>query len=106
MKTIRYDKLVRDYIPDIISAAGKTCVVEVLSDEEYLRRVDQKLDEELAEYHADQSVEELADRLEVVYAAAEARGCSREELERIRADKAAKRGAFAKKLLLREVTEP
>ena len=85
MKTIRYDKLVRDYIPDIISAAGKTCVVEVLSDEAYLRRVDQKLDEELAEYHADQSVEEL---------------------ERIRADKAAKRGAFAQKLLLREVTEP
>lgn len=106
MKTIQYDKLVRDYIPDIISAAGKSYRVEVLDEEEYLRRVDQKLDEELAEYHADQSVEELADLLEVVYAAAEARGCSREKLERIRADKAAKRGAFARRLLLWEVTEP
>lgn len=101
-----YNKLVRDKIPEIIEQGGKRCRVEVLSDEDYLRMVDAKLDEELAEYHSDQNIEELADLLEVICAAAAARGYSREELERIRADKAEKRGAFEKKLLLIDVEEP
>lgn len=105
MSVITYNKLVRDKIPEIIEADGKTCTVEILSDEDYLKMVDTKLDEELAEYHKDQDVEELADLLEVIFAAAQARGCSLEELERIRLEKAEKRGAFQKKLLLKEVVE-
>lgn len=66
MDTIKYSKLVRDRIPEIIKASGKTCVIEFLSDDEYLRMIDAKLDEELAEYHKDQNVEELADLLEVI----------------------------------------
>ena len=97
-----YNKLVRDRIPDIIEAQGKTCVVEILSDEEYLRMVDAKLDEELAEYHTDQNIEELADLLEVIFAAAAARGYTREQLEAVRAQKAEERGGFEKKLLLKE----
>lgn len=100
-----YNKLVRDRIPDIIEAQGKTCVVEILSDEEYLRMVDAKLDEELAEYHTDQNIEELADLLEVIFAAAAARGYTREQLEAVRAQKAEERGGFEKKLLLKEVFE-
>ena len=50
MGTIKYNKLVRDRIPDIIEESGKACVTEILSGEEYLRMVDAKLDEELAEY--------------------------------------------------------
>ena len=34
-------KLVRDRIPEIIEADGKTCVYETLSDEEYIRLLDQ-----------------------------------------------------------------
>lgn len=105
MKTITYNKLVRDRIPEIIEASDKTCVTEVLSDEEYLKMIDAKLDEELAEYHKDQNIEELADLLEVIRAAAIARGCSVEELEKIRAEKAVKRGGFEKKILLKEVIE-
>ena len=100
-----YNKLVRDRIPEIIEQGGNRCRVEVLSDEDYLRMVDAKLDEELAEYHADGNVEELADLLEVIYAAAAARGHSREELERIRAKKAEKRGGFEKKIMLIDVEE-
>lgn len=99
----RYYKLVRDRIPEIIEASGKTCTVEVLSDEDYLKMVDAKLDEELAEYHEDQNIEELADLLEVIRAAAIARGYTVEELEQVRAEKALKRGSFEKKLLLKEV---
>ena len=98
-----YNKLVRDRIPEIIEASGKTCVTEILSDEDYLRMVDAKLDEELAEYHKDQNIEELADLMEVIYAAAIARGYTLEELEQVRAEKAAKRGGFAKKILLKKV---
>ena len=102
---MKYNKLVRDRIPEIIEASGKSCVTEILSDKAYLRLVDAKLDEELAEYHSDQNIEELADLLEVIYAAAMARGYTLEQLEAVRAEKAAKRGAFAKKILLKEVIE-
>ena len=67
--------------------------------------MDAKLDEELAEYHSDQNIEELADLLEVIYAAAMARGYTLEQLESVRAAKAEKRGAFANKILLKEVIE-
>ena len=103
--TRKYNKLVRDRIPEIIEASGKYCVTEILSDEEYLRMVDAKLDEELAEYHRDQNIEELADLMEVIRACAVARGYTIEELERVRAEKAAERGGFAKKILLEEVIE-
>ena len=98
-----YNKLVRDKIPEIIEADGKCCKTEILSDEEYIKMIDAKLDEELAEYHEDQNIEELADLMEVIYAAAEARGYSVEELEAVRLDKVEKRGAFKEKILLREV---
>lgn len=104
MSVITYNKLVRDRIPEIIEASGKNCIVETLSEERYLEMLDAKLDEELAEYHKDQNIEELADLMEVLLAAAKARGYSREELEAVRLEKADKRGGFEKKILLKEVS--
>ena len=63
------------------------------------------MDEELAEYQADKSLEELADLLEVVYAIVVARGYSVEELESVRKEKAEKRGGFEKRLRLKGVIE-
>ena len=103
--TKTYQKLVRDYIPEIIEASGAVCKTEILSDEKYLEMIDAKLDEELAEYHKDQNIEELADLLEVIHAATLARGYTLEELEDARARKAEKRGGFTKKILLIEVEE-
>lgn len=100
-----YNKLVRDRIPEVIESSGKSCTTEILSAEDYLRMIDAKLDEELTEYHKDQNIEELADLLEVIRAAAIARGYTIEELERVRAEKATKRGGFEKKILLVEVQE-
>lgn len=105
MGVIVYNKLVRDRIPEIIENDGKTCRIEILTDEDYIKKVDEKLDEELAEYHKDQNIEELADLMEVIYAAAIARGYSVEELEAVRQKKVQKRGAFEKKMLLKEVIE-
>ena len=100
-----YNKLVRDRIPEIIESSGKSCTTEILSAEDYLRMIAAKLDEELAEYHKDQNIEELADLLEVIRAAAIARGYTLEELERVRAEKAAVRGGFEKRIFLLEVQE-
>ena len=47
---MQYHKLVRDRIPEIIEADGKTCTWETLSEEAYLQLLDKKLNEELAEY--------------------------------------------------------
>lgn len=105
MKTIVYNKLVRDKIPEIIENDGKTCTCSILSDEEYLKKLDEKLGEELAEYQESKSMEELADLLEVMRAVAAARGSSIEEVEKIRQEKARKRGEFEKKILLEKVVE-
>jgi predicted house-cleaning noncanonical NTP pyrophosphatase (MazG superfamily) len=43
--------------------------------------------------------------LEVIRACTIARGYSTDELENVRADKAAKRGGFEQKILLKEVIE-
>ena len=105
MRTIIYNKLVRDKIPEIIEKDGKTCTCSILSDEEYLKKLDEKLGEELAEYQESKSMEELADLMEVMRAVAAARGSSMEEVEKIRQEKARKRGGFEKKILLEKVVE-
>ena len=105
VKEIVYNKLVRDKIPEIIEADGKTCETEILSDAEYIEMIDAKLDEELTEYHKDQNLEELADLLEVIHAAAIARGYSVKELEELRTKKAEKRGGFKDRIFLKRVIE-
>jgi len=47
MSVIKYNKLVRDRIPAIIVASGKTCKITVLNDDKYLRMLDAMLDEEI-----------------------------------------------------------
>lgn len=105
MSVKRYHKLVRDRIPEIIEQSGKTCITSILSADEYLTMLDEKLSEELAEYQQDKSMEELADLLEVMMAVAKARGSSFEKVEAIRRQKAEKRGGFEKRILLTEVHE-
>ncbi len=100
-----YNKLVRDHIPELIEADGKICTTEILSDDRYLRMLDAKLTEELAEYQESKSLEELADLLEVMGAVVRAKGWTWEYLEQVRKEKAARRGGFEKKILLKEVRE-
>lgn len=56
MEKIVYNKLVRDKIPEIIEKDQKSCLTEILPDEEYMKMIDAKLDEELEEYHKDQNI--------------------------------------------------
>lgn len=112
MKKIKYDKLIRDKIPEIIEKSGKTCVVEVMDDETYMDKLSAKLKEELAEVETElknnndeAAIKELADLQEVILAIVDAIGVDRESFERIRKSKVVSNGAFEKKLLLKEVIE-
>ena len=91
-------KLVRDKIPEIIKNDGKTPIIEILSNEAYLKELDKKLNEAVAEQQADQSIEEMADVLEVLFAICEGRGHTVEELLQVRESKREKRGGFRDKI--------
>lgn len=91
-------KLVRDKIPDLIEQDGKKPITRILSQEEYIEELDRKLNEEVAEYQSDKSIEEMADVFEVLYAICEVRGYTLDELNDIRMEKVKKRGAFRNKI--------
>jgi predicted house-cleaning noncanonical NTP pyrophosphatase (MazG superfamily) len=67
---VKYNKLVRDKIPDIIMRRGDKPVTQILDAGAYRRELRRKLQEEVAEFGESGEVEELADVLEVVYALA------------------------------------
>ena len=103
MTVKKYDKLVRDRIPQIIRDSGKDCVCTVLSEADYLTMLEKKLQEELNEYLESRDPEELADLMEVIRACARAIGSSIGQVEEIRARKEEKRGGFEKRICLETV---
>ncbi len=104
-----YHKLVRDRIPEIIEKAGKSFTTRILSEEEYSLELKKKMYEELKEYEEadnnDDALEELADLLELINAAATIHGSNLKELEELRKKKAEKRGGFEEKVFLIEVED-
>lgn len=105
MKVIRYEKLVRDLIPEIISSSGKEAVIKTVKGIELVDYLNSKLSEELTEYLESGDVEELADLLEVVHAILSHKGISMGELEDMRREKRAARGGFERGIILLEVRE-
>jgi len=102
----KFNKAIRDKIPEIIQKDGHTCNIQTLSDEKFLVEIEKKLSEEVTEYQNDKNPEELADILEVIYAIAQLKGISKEELEKIRIKKLQDRGGFEKNLFLIDTSEP
>ncbi len=104
-----YNKLVRDRIPEIIANSGSSYTSRILDDAEYRVELRTKLQEEVGEYLAAQTdgeaVEELADIMELLHAMAESHGVTVDELEQVRAEKAAKRGGFKERIYLIEVQD-
>jgi predicted house-cleaning noncanonical NTP pyrophosphatase (MazG superfamily) len=96
----KHNKLVRDKIPAICQANGDTPHFRVIDDEEYLKALLDKDDEESQELRENPSLEELADKLEVLYAIANLLGHSPAEVENARVKKAKERGGFAKRIFL------
>lgn len=95
-----YNKLVRDNIPNIIKSNGENPVTRILDDDEYFSELNKKLLEEVNEYLNDNNTSEIADILEVIRAILDFNNISYEDMEKIRIDKATKRGAFKEKIYL------
>ncbi len=104
MGRTEYNKIVRDRIPEIIENSGKRAVCHIPEEREIIEGLEAKLREELNEYLADHSLEEMADLLEVMRGILYHRGVSWEDLERIRLKKYEKRGGFERGIYL-EATE-
>lgn len=93
-------KLIRDNVPEIVAKSGKRAVTHIADEAEYKKLLVQKLQEEVDEYKNVPHAEELADIVEVVHALAAQHGKTPADIEQIRKDKAEKRGAFSKKIIL------
>ena len=100
---MKYDKLVRDKIPDILDAQGKNYSIRQCQDDEKFEYLKQKLVEEVDEFLCKPSAEELADIQEVVLHLSSQLGLSRRALEAVRKTKVAQRGAFGDNWILEEV---
>ena len=102
---MRYDKLVRDKIPEIIKKKELTPVTHIAEDKEYWKKIKEKLREEVDEFLNESNKEELSDILEVIYAICKFKNFDKEELEDIRKKKVEERGGFKDKIILEEVKE-
>ena len=79
---------------------GAKPVTKILKEEEYLRELHHKLNEEVNEYLESEEKEEIADILEVLYAILDVKGITKEDVEKIRIEKVKKRGAFQNRIFL------
>ena len=102
---MNYNKAIRDKIPEIIAQSGKKCNVKILSDDEFLEKLVEKLSKEVSEYKKSKSLEELADILEVIDRILKIKGIKKGKLEEIQIMKKDERGGFEKNLFLIDTTE-
>ena len=101
--TKEYNKLVRDKIPEIIIASGAVPTTHIAKDDEYRRLLLTKLQEEAAEFVEEPNQEEAADILEVLNAMCDLMGWNMEDIQRLRQEKAKKRGGFKQRIILDSV---
>lgn len=104
-----YNKLVRDRITLVIERTGKQFSTRILDRKEYINELKKKSYEELQEYlsseNDENAIEELADLLEIIHALAKCHGATFDTVEKIRKEKAEKRGGFEERIFLIEVED-
>lgn len=100
---MKYDKLVRDKIPQLIADDGKTAIFRIASKSELREYLEKKLHEEVAEYCESNGLDELADVYEVLAALAKLEGSSLFGLNEKANHKRLISGAFDNNIILLEV---
>ena len=105
---VAYNKLVRDRIPDIITAGGGQPSTRILDHASYRDALRSKLLEEAREAKEaadEQLASELADVLEVLRALAQAHGMKWDDIELQARRKRAERGGFDRRVFLEYVDQ-
>jgi len=103
---MKYNKLVRDKIPEIIKSRWALPVVHVADEKEYWESLKAKLLEETNEVLEDDNIEEeLADLTEVIYAMLDFKWISINDLEKTRVNKKESRWWFKDRIILEETKE-
>lgn len=106
VKRMKYGKLVRDNIPNIIKNNNEVPIIKILSDEEYKKELEKKLIEECNEALSatgKDRIEELADILEVIITLSKLENKKFEDVEKVRILKKEKCGGFSKRIYLEDV---
>ena len=96
-------KLIRDNIPNIIRSAGKKPIYHIALEQEYKEFLKKKLQEEVDEFLLDESVEEIADVLEVLESITKANGYNWQEILAAQQKKWRENGGFDQRLILEKV---
>lgn len=95
---MKYNKLVRDKIPEMLDGKNVSYKKRIADDEEYKIELIKKLKEEAEEFQTG-DIEELADVLEVILALKELP--EYKNVEEIREKKCIERGGFVKRIILK-----
>ena len=104
MKKTKYNKIVRDKIPEIIMQNGGTCTIKTVDDKTAIKMLISKLHEEANELDEfigkNGSLDELADIAEVLSFLTVKMGWTWEDVERVRKIKLDDKGGFATNTIL------
>lgn len=103
-KVVKYNKLIRDRIPEIIKEAGWKPEIRTLGEKEFLNALKKKVVEEAGELIEAKDKkgisEEIADIQELLDALISEMKMTKSEIKKLQTAKREKRGGFKKRLFL------
>lgn len=102
---IKYNKLVRDKIPQLIEESGRKQTSRILNENEYFNALVDKVVEEIEEFRESGIEEEIADVYEALDCLVKLKGYEPMHIDYIRLIKREARGSFLNRILLEEVDD-
>jgi len=102
---MKYNKLVRDRVPELIEESGRKQVSRTLNEDEYEQALMDKIVEEIEEYRVSNNEEEIADIYEVLDCLVKLKDYEPMHIDYLRLIKREARGSFQKRILLEEVED-
>jgi len=99
------DKLIRDNIPEILDKKWIPYEIWYTNNENKKEYIKRKIQEEINELLESESIEEVADTLEILRKFCEIMWYSQDEVEKIRQQKNKERGWFKKWIILKKLWE-